>query len=196
MSDKLHGVVVATVTPMKADFSIDENAFRTYLNFLAERKVHAVFVAGSTGEGPALSNDERMTLARIAVEELKGRVKVIVHAGHINTADTAMLVRHASEVGADGAAVLTPWYYGLDEEALVQHYRTVAAAAPQLPIYLYNLPGNARNLITPSLVARLSAEALAAGDALAVAVAELKGFTRADFGRRHPGGVLGKVSNG
>ena len=158
MHELLRGVVVAAITPMKADYSIDEDAFRTYLNFLAERKVHAVFIAGSTGEGPALTNEERMALTRVAVAELRGRVKVIVHAGHINTADAAMLVRHAHEQGADGAAVLTPWYFGLDEEALLRHYQSVAAAAPQLPIYLYNLPGNARNVITPSLVARLSGE--------------------------------------
>jgi 4-hydroxy-tetrahydrodipicolinate synthase len=158
MPEPLKGVVVATITPMNHDFGLDEAACRTYFRFLADHGPQAVFIAGSTGEGPALSNDERFRLAELAVAELHGKVQVIAHAGHINTADTVALVRHAREAGADGAAVITPWYYALDEDSLYAYYRTVAESVPDFPVYLYNLPSYARNVITPSLIARLAAD--------------------------------------
>jgi dihydrodipicolinate synthase/N-acetylneuraminate lyase len=154
---ELSGVVVACITPLSQDgLSLArEDAFAAYYRFLLQQGVHGVFVCGTTGEGPLLSLDERKKVADLAMKYVGGRIPVIVHAGAITTDQAVDLARHAASIGADGIAVVTPFFYPLDEEAIFRHYRTVAGAVPHLPVYLYNIPSFARNEVSASLIARL-----------------------------------------
>ena len=89
---------------------------------------------------------------------IAGRVPVAIHVGALATADAATLAAHAAAVGADAIASVPPFYYPYDDDELAAYYRAVAAAAPELPLYLYNLPSYCRNHVTPDLARRLRAE--------------------------------------
>jgi 4-hydroxy-tetrahydrodipicolinate synthase len=154
---ELAGVVVATITPMNDDGShlAAEDVFASYFGFLVERGVHGLFVCGTTGEGALLSMDERRRVAELAVRYAARRVPVVVHVGAMATAEAVALARHAAAIGADAVAVVTPSFYPMDGEAIFQHFRAVASAVPEVPVYLYNIPSFARNEIPPAILGRL-----------------------------------------
>lgn len=153
---QLKGIIPAMLTPFNEGGEIDFGLLRTYVDFLIARGVTGLFPTGTNGEGPALKLEERKKIAEVVVEQAKKRVPVIVQTGAISTAETIELTQHAKEIGADAAAVLPPFYFPHDEQALEAHFRTVAEAVPDFPIYLYNIPGNAKNDLKPRLVKRLA----------------------------------------
>lgn len=138
----MHGIVAAMVTPFEEDGrpSIEETA--RLVDFLIDRGIHGLFVCGSTGEGVLLSTPERKLVAEATVRQARGRLPVIVHTGSLCVQDAVELTVHAREVGADGAALVPPFYYSLDELALLNYYRTAAHAVPDFPVYVYNIPHN------------------------------------------------------
>ncbi|MCC7449560.1 MAG: dihydrodipicolinate synthase family protein [Anaerolineae bacterium] len=151
----LKGVIIPMVTPFDAQGRLDEAATRQLTNYLIERGVHGLFPAGSTGEGPLLTADERRRLAEIVVQETAGRVPVIIHTGALTQAETIALTQHAQSIGAQGVAVVTPFYFRLKDEALFRFYAQVAASVPDFPIFLYNIPQLTGNNLSAELVARL-----------------------------------------
>ena len=100
--------------------------------------------------------DERKSIAAAAVEAVAGRVPVIVHTGAITTGETIELTRHAKDIGADAASVITPYYYRHSEETLEAHYGAILEAASDFPVYLYNLPNFGNNTLSAALVTRLA----------------------------------------
>lgn len=150
----LKGVVAPIVTPLKRGSvdKIDEFAIEKLCNFLIEKGVHGLFPCGTTGEGFLLSKETRKELALLVVKKTKGRVPVIIQTGCIDTKSTMELTRHARYIGADGAAVISPYFYHYSDDSLEKHYVEVAQAVPEFPIYIYNLPGNTNNNITPELM--------------------------------------------
>ena len=153
---KLHGVIPAVLTPFTAEGRVDEQALRRYIDFLIDAGVHGLFPLGTNGAGPLLSIADRQLVAATVVSQAAGRVPVIIHTGAISTEETVALTRHAHEIGANAAAVVAPWYFPHDDLALEAHFAAVADAARNLEIYLYNIPGNAKNDLKPSLVRRLA----------------------------------------
>lgn len=158
MSRDLHGILPAVLTPFTADgTSVDIQAFRRLVEWLIQKGVHGLFVCGTNGEGPMLTPAERRQVAEAAVAQAAGRVPVLVQTGSLTTEETVELTQHAREAGADGVAVITPWYFAWDDAALFQHFSAAAAVVPGFPVYLYNIPGNTRNEVKPALAARLAA---------------------------------------
>jgi 4-hydroxy-tetrahydrodipicolinate synthase len=151
----IHGVIPAMLTPFDANGKVDEAALRQYVEFLLARGVHGLFPCGTNGEGLLLSLEERKRVATIVVEQVDGRVPVIVHTGAINTEQTIELTKHAKSIGADAVGVVAPYYFPHDDLCLEQHFLAVANSVPDLPVYLYNIPGNAKNSISPKLASRL-----------------------------------------
>ena len=152
----IHGVICPTVTPLKANGDINPDAIAPLVDFLIDKGVAGIYPLGTTGEGPLFSTDERKTVATAAVEAVNGRLPVIVHTGAITTGETIELTRHAKDIGADAASVITPWYFQHGEDALEAHYRTILEALPGFPVYLYNLPAMAGNSLSAALVTRLA----------------------------------------
>jgi len=150
----LSGIVVATITPLSEDGRMlaEESSFSAYYGFLLQRGIHGLFVCGTTGEGMVLRPEERRRVAELAVGIVDHQVPVVVHVGGISTADAVDLARHAAHIGADGIAIIAPYFYPFDHRAIIQHFCAVAEAVPSLPVYLYNLPAFARNEITPELL--------------------------------------------
>lgn len=151
----IKGLICPMVTPFAGDGSIDRPAVRALAGFLITHGVNAVMVGGTTGEGMLLTLEERQILLETVVDAVAGRCPVIAHTGSISTAETVSLTRHAAAHGATAAAIVTPYFFGLDDDALLAHYGAAASAAPDLPMFAYTIPGNARNDISPDLLQRM-----------------------------------------
>jgi 4-hydroxy-tetrahydrodipicolinate synthase len=151
----LGGVIPALVTPFDAEGRIDEGAFRRNIDLMIGHGVDGVLVGGCTAEFWALSADERTRLVRVAVDEARGRIKVIAGTGCITPADTIALTRAAEAAKADCALVLPPYFVKPCEDDIVAYFRMVSDAVG-IPMMLYNIPANSVNAITPALALRLA----------------------------------------
>lgn len=152
----LQGVIAAMVTPLDdAGEAVAAGRIRELVNWLATAGVHGLFVAGTTGEGPLLSLDERRYVAEVAVEAAAGRLAVAIHVGTATTVEAVALARHAAGLRADAITCVTPWYFAHDEASLADHFARVAAAANGTAMYLYTIPSRAGNQISPRLIETL-----------------------------------------
>jgi N-acetylneuraminate lyase len=141
MDFRLTGLVAAPYTPFHADGGLNITMIPAYADMLLESGVSGVFVCGSTGEGHSLSLAERIAVTDAWVAVAKGRFPVVVHVGHNCQSDARTLATHAQSVGAQAIAALSPSYYKPKTvDDLVDFLAPVAAAAPKLPLYFYNIP--------------------------------------------------------
>lgn len=156
---KLSGIVVPNVTPMDASGErLDLASAQRLVEFYIEQNVGALFVNGTTGEGPLLSLQERKDHVDAVMEAASGRIQVAVHVGALTTTESIELAQHAQKVGADAIASITPYYFGYTDRELELFYRKLAQAVPGLDVYLYSLPARAGNTVSPSLAERLASE--------------------------------------
>jgi len=157
----LKGVVVPIVTPLKGENQdkIDEAALEKLCDFLISKGVNGLFPGGTTGEGFLLSKETRKELASMVVKKAEGRIPVVIQTGCIDTKSTIELTKHARDIGADGAAVISPYFYQYTFDSLKDHFVTVARSVPDFPIYLYNIPDNTNNDIIPELLESIINEA-------------------------------------
>lgn len=153
--DRLRGVIIALPTPMDAGGHVDPGAAGRLVEWLVARGVDGIFACGTTGEGPLLSDDERVAILRAAVQASARRVPVVAQVGGATTAGTIEAARRCADAGVDALAVLAPYYFRHLEDALVGHFKDVAEAVPDHPVLLYNIPQNTGNPITPSVVSAL-----------------------------------------
>ncbi len=150
------GLIVPMVTPFTPDGeTLNEAALRTLVSFLASSGVDGVIVCGTTGEFALLRDEERRRAVQVAVEAAAGKIPVVAQTGSATTAQAIALTRFAHSAGADAVLVVTPYYYRLSDAALIEHYVRVAEAAEGTPVFLYNIPGNAGNNLSPAVVAEL-----------------------------------------
>ena len=132
------GILTAMVTPFRADGGLAEDAAAELLRHLLEHGSDGLVLAGTTGEGPTMSDDEKVALWEIGVAE-SGDAPVIAGTGSNDTRHTVELTARAAEVGVDAALVVTPYYNRPNRRGVMEHFRA-AAAASDLPIILYNIP--------------------------------------------------------
>ncbi len=137
---RLEGIIPALVTPFNEEGKIDYESLEKHVEFLINSGVDALYPLGTTGEFPLLSFDERKKVAEIVIDVARRRVPVIIHVGDDNPFVTYELISHAMSHGADGVAVVTPYYYNLSGEELFDYYKDIAEKFSDTPIYLYNIP--------------------------------------------------------
>jgi 4-hydroxy-tetrahydrodipicolinate synthase len=155
MSEPLfRGVFTALVTPFDGD-SVDESAFVALVERQIDAGVHGLVPVGTTGESATLSHEEHRRVVELCIQTARGRVPVIAGAGSNSTAEAIDLARHAKQVGADAALMVTPYYNRPSQEGLYQHYAAVNEAV-QLPILVYNVPSRTSIDIGNDVLARLS----------------------------------------
>lgn len=135
-----HGSMVALVTPMREDGSVDEQSLAQLVEFHVDNGTDALVVVGTTGESATLDHDEHCVLIRKCVELAKGRLPVIAGTGANSTREAIDLTRCAMEAGADACLLVTPYYNKPTQEGLYRHFKAVAEAVP-VPQILYNVPG-------------------------------------------------------
>jgi 4-hydroxy-tetrahydrodipicolinate synthase len=148
--------LVALVTPMTADEAVDLPAWRRLVRFHVDNGTAGVVVGGTTGESATLSDAELLQLVTEAQEASAGRLQVIAGAGLPSTAATVARVRALAPLRPDGVLVVTPAYVKPTQEGLFRHYAAVAAAS-DLPVILYNVPGRTGADLAPATVGRLAA---------------------------------------
>ncbi|MBF7082395.1 4-hydroxy-tetrahydrodipicolinate synthase [Desulfallas sp. Bu1-1] len=148
-------VLTAMVTPFKSDMTIDYEQVKKLARHLVQSGSDGLVVAGTTGESPTLSKEEKIELFRVVVEEVGGDAVVIAGTGGNNTAASVELTQAAEKVGADGVMLVCPYYNKPSQEGLYQHFKTVAQST-NLPVMLYNVPGRTAVNLLPQTVARLS----------------------------------------
>jgi 4-hydroxy-tetrahydrodipicolinate synthase len=148
-------VLTAIVTPFDAGGAVDYEAFRSLASHLVENGSDGLVVAGTTGESPTLSDDERIELFRVAVDEVGGRATVVAGTGTYSTAHSVHLTEAAHETGVDGLLVVTPYYNKPPPRGIVEHFKAIAAAS-DLPIVVYNIPARVVLNLEPETIAQLA----------------------------------------
>jgi len=137
---RLKGLVIATVTPMREDGSVDWAGLEAHIKDLIDGGAEGLFAAGTTGEGLLLEEEERVEVVAVTVRAAAGRVPVVGLCGGLTTAQAIRLARRMRQAGAEGVAALTPFYYRVDAAAMVAHFRAIADTAG-CPLFLYSIPG-------------------------------------------------------
>jgi 4-hydroxy-tetrahydrodipicolinate synthase len=149
------GSLVALITPMREDGSVDEKAYADFVDWQIKEGTNGVVPVGTTGESPTLSHDEHRRVVEIAIEVSHGRVPVIAGAGSNSTEEAIALARHAKEAGADAALIVTPYYNKPTQEGMFLHYTAIADAV-DLPIIIYNIPPRSVVDMSVETMARLA----------------------------------------
>jgi len=152
----IKGSIVAVVSPMHEDGSLDLAAYRKLIDWHVASGTAGIVAVGTTGESPTVDVDEHATLIRVAVEHSAGRIPVIAGAGGNSTREAIELTRHAAAVGAVASLQVVPYYNRPGQEGLYRHFRAVAEAV-DLPVILYNVPGRTVADLSNDTTVRLSA---------------------------------------
>jgi dihydrodipicolinate synthase/N-acetylneuraminate lyase len=151
----IRGVLLPIITPFDEKVRIDEQVMRQLVDFHINAGVQGLFVLGSTGQGPAMTIEERKQAATIALDQAKSRVPVVIHVGTADAGSTVELAEHAAAHKADAVAIVPPYYYSDHTEyEIIAHYRAVAKAVP-LPIFIYENPKYSGISVPPGLAVRI-----------------------------------------
>lgn len=149
------GSIVALVTPMQADGSIDEASLHQLIDWHLKEQTDGIVVVGTTGEASALTEDEQYRVISLVAEQVAHRIPVIAGTGSNNTQHTIHLTRNAQKAGADAALIVTPYYVKPTQAGLFAHYKTISDNVT-LPIILYNVPGRTACDLLPETVKQLA----------------------------------------
>lgn len=148
-------LLTAMVTPFDKDLALNIEQAKKLARHLAEAGSDGVVAAGTTGESPTLSKEEKIELFRAVVEEVGGQMTVLAGTGGNGTRSSIALTQAAEKVGVDGIMLVAPYYNKPSQEGLYQHFKAVAQNT-NLPVLLYNIPGRTGVNMLPSTVARLA----------------------------------------
>lgn len=151
----LTGSIVALVTPMLADGSVDYAALRKLIDWHVAEGTDCVGVVGTTGESPTVSVTEHCEIIRVAVEQAAGRIPIMAGCGSNCTAEAIELAKFAKKVGADSQLQVVPYYNKPTQEGQYQHFKAIAEAV-ELPLILYNVPGRSVADMAVETVLRLA----------------------------------------
>jgi dihydrodipicolinate synthase/N-acetylneuraminate lyase len=177
-------VHVALTTPFDVDGHPHAGALQAHIELLIEDRVDGLVVAGTTGEGPLLEENEIEAVVAAAVEAAADRLEVVAHIGRPSTPASVRLAAAAAQAGADALIAVTPYYFGLGDEQVLRHYEALLGAVDGMPVLAYAFPDRTGNELSPEVLDRLAGEGLAG----------LKDSTKSserhseylEVGRRHP----------
>jgi len=158
-AEDLKGIIPPIMTAFTREGEVYEKGTREIIDFIVPH-VQGLYPCGSYGSGPMMSLEERKRVAEIMVDQVAGRVPVIVHVGTADTKNTIELARHAEGIGAGAVGAVTPYYNKYDEEAIFVHFQRLIQAV-NIPVFLYNNPVLSGNSVPIRLLPRLAGEGLA-----------------------------------
>lgn len=152
------GAGVAIVTPFKANGEVNYEKLEELINYQIENSTDAIIICGTTGESSTMSHEEHIEVIRACASYVNKRVPVIAGTGSNCTDEAIYLTQEAQKAGADGALVVTPYYNKCTQKGLVEYYKTIAAAV-DIPLIMYNVPGRTGCNIAPATAAQIVKEA-------------------------------------
>lgn len=135
----IKGVIPALITPFDCDYNVDIEKLKGLVNYLLSQGVEGFYLTGSTGQGIMMDTSERKAVVETVIDEVGGKVPIIVHVGTIDTKHAIKLAKHAYEAGADAISSIPPFYYKFSFEELYGYYEDVAQSTP-LPMIIYSIP--------------------------------------------------------
>lgn len=150
------GIITPILTPLTQDEKFNEQEMRNQINRLIKAGVSGIFVLGTNGEFYALTQEEKIKIMEVAVEEVNGRVPVYAGTGCITTQATIKLSKIAKEIGVDALSVISPYFVSVSQDDLYRYFSSVAQAV-DLPILLYNIPARTGSNIDYTTVKKLAA---------------------------------------
>ena len=159
MSKIITGVIPPIITSFDKDGNFDEKAQREVVRFLVD-KVNGFYPTGSYGCGPLMTVEERKRVAEVVIDEVNGKIPVIIMVGSPSTNQAVELAKHAESIGADAVGAIPPYYNIYPESMLMGYFRDIMAAV-SLPVFVYNNPKLSNNTITPAMLRTLADEGLA-----------------------------------
>jgi 4-hydroxy-tetrahydrodipicolinate synthase len=152
----IKGSIVAIVTPMHADGSLDYPGLRKLIDWHIAEGTDGIVIVGTTGESATVSVEEHCELIRLAVEHTAGRIPIIAGTGGNSTHEAIRLTQYAKDAGADAALLVVPYYNRPTQEGMYRHFKAIAEAV-DLPVILYNVPGRTVADMSNETVLRLAA---------------------------------------
>ncbi|WP_454720743.1 MULTISPECIES: 4-hydroxy-tetrahydrodipicolinate synthase [Cupriavidus] len=152
---QINGSIVAIVTPMQEDGSLDFPALRALIDWHVAEGTDGIVIVGTTGESPTVTVDEHCELIRVAVEQADKRIPIIAGTGGNSTREAIELTAFAKRVGADASLQVVPYYNKPTQEGMYRHFRTIAESV-ELPVLLYNVPGRTVADMQPETILRLA----------------------------------------
>lgn len=153
---RLRGVVIPMITPMKENGTVDDASLRDFTNYLVAAGSNALYPNGTNGESLLMTKQEREYIAEVIAETNNHRLPLFIQCGSMTTAETATHAKHAAAIGADGVGIMSPAFFGMDEESLFRYYAAAIEGLPKdFPVYVYNIPGCTTNDVKPALLRRL-----------------------------------------
>jgi dihydrodipicolinate synthase/N-acetylneuraminate lyase len=158
MGDKFKGIIPPLITCFDDNGDFNETAQREVIRFLLP-KVNGFYPIGTYGSGPLMEIEERKEVAEVIVDEVSGKIPVIIHIGAINTKQAVDLARHAESIGADAIGAIPPYYYSYTDNDLLEYFRAILSAV-KIPLFAYNNPGLSNNPLSPKLINSLAKEGL------------------------------------
>src|SRR5712691_9985629 len=154
--DWMRGCATALVTPFKSDGAIDEDRMRELVDRQINGGVRLLVPCGTTGESATMTEAGDQRVIALTIEVARGRAKVIAGTGSNSTAAAIEYSQRARDLGADAVLQVAPWYNKPTQEGLYAHFRAIAAAIPETPIMLYNVPGRTSSNIAAQTTLRLA----------------------------------------
>src|SRR5438094_1027114 len=148
-------VLTAILTPFHPDGSVNVEKFRELAAHLVDHGSDGLVVAGTTGESPTLTDDEKLELFAAAVETVGDRASIVAGTGTYDTAHSARMTERAHELGVDGFLVVTPYYNKPPPRGIVEHFKAIASVSDK-PIVVYNIPARVVLNIEPETMAELA----------------------------------------
>ena len=156
LMNPITGSIVALVTPMHEDGSVDYPTLRKLIDWHIAEGTDCIGVVGTTGESPTVNVEEHCEIIRVSVEQAKGRVPIMAGCGANSTSEAIELARFAKKVGADCQLQVVPYYNKPTQEGQYQHFKAIAEATGDLPVVLYNVPGRSVADMLHATVLRLA----------------------------------------
>ncbi|MFN5233651.1 MAG: 4-hydroxy-tetrahydrodipicolinate synthase, partial [Burkholderiaceae bacterium] len=151
----IQGSIVAIVTPMFEDGSLDFQSLKALLDWHIAEGTDAIVIVGTTGESPTVTVEEHCELIKVAIEHVAGRIPVIAGTGGNSTSEAIELTAYAKQAGADASLQVVPYYNRPTQDGMVQHFTRIAESV-DLPVILYNVPGRTVADMSNDTIVRLS----------------------------------------
>ena len=151
----IQGSIVALVTPMNENGSVDQDSLRKLVHFHIEQGTDAIVAVGTTGESATLDEEEHCDVIRSVINYAQGRIPIIAGTGANSTREAIALTQRAKEAGADACLIVTPYYNKPTQEGLYQHHKAISEAVA-IPQILYNVPGRTACDMLPETIGRLA----------------------------------------
>ncbi|WP_210604258.1 dihydrodipicolinate synthase family protein [Brevibacterium oceani] len=151
----ISGILAAIATPFDEDENLVESALRAHVRRQLEAGVHGIFALGTNGEFYAQTPTERAEAARIVIDEVSGRVPVVIGAGAATTKETIAIAAEAAAAGADALSIITPYFAAASQVEIENHFRAVANSV-DVPVIVYNIPARTGNAVAPATLEKLA----------------------------------------